>query len=229
MSKNEWYIKQQQYMKEWAESRGVTESDRSVCARKLLGKRCLSYYGHLDSPEYHDPTILGKTGCPGCDRIQGSCGIWDHPTIWRKNGKPEIIVVHPYFLSPKDEEVLKVWCEQMGLTYKIYPKSESWYNRDGTFMIEIRADKMPNGILRTPKIIAKYVTQNNSNRAHIIRYSEHNYGEKTYHALCGKYLWQPDVTVYDEKPDCLLVCIKCLDVARKHGYIIKREADEQNV
>jgi hypothetical protein len=114
-------------MTAWATMHGgIKESQGRCCLRRLMGLKCLMR--HID-------------GCEGCRQKKNR--IWDHPSLWNKDGKPYIIVLHAYDLYEDDLAQLRVYCTSSGLVCNVRPKEESFYLPSATWMIEILREGAP--------------------------------------------------------------------------------------
>lgn len=67
---------------------------------------------------------------------------WDHPSFWKRNGKPGCVVIQPYYMSEKDILDLTELCEKNGLVW--YAESElSWHFPNSTSLIIISRKDNP--------------------------------------------------------------------------------------
>jgi len=111
---------------DWMRKNRLTTAKGLLCVTRLITR-------------WHKEAKWG--GCEGCDLISRSSVI-DHPYMFRSWGDSkygiDCIVVHPYNMSPHEVGQLEKICNRFGLEYEIRPKSESWYNWHGTYMVIIR-------------------------------------------------------------------------------------------
>lgn len=113
---------------DWAKRNGLRSANGALCVKRLAKSK----------HRYSDET------CAGCDILSRSSVI-DHPYMFRsKTYNPcglECIVVHPYNMGEEEIRELENICSQYGLEYEVRPKSESWYNWHGTYMVIIRRNR----------------------------------------------------------------------------------------
>jgi hypothetical protein len=112
---------------EWANEHGGLKEAKTNCPSRLFGKRCTC-----------------NLRCPGCNRLQRllhNHPYYDHPSLWLKDGKPYVFVLQPYEWEQEAEDALAKWCEENDLTYKVRPKSDGWWVKNGTYLIEVYAGK----------------------------------------------------------------------------------------
>jgi hypothetical protein len=111
---------------DWIQKNGLKAAKGVLCVTRLTSR------GHRRS-KWKD--------CEACDMLSYA-SIIDHPYMFTKQGGSiyglDCIVVHPYDLWPENVEKLAAICSRFGLEYEVRPKSESWYNQYGTYMVIIR-------------------------------------------------------------------------------------------
>lgn len=129
------YPAQQSYLEDmqadWMQRNGLKRAKGVLCVTRLTSR------GH-SRRKWKD--------CDACDMLSYA-SIIDHPYMFTKQGESryglDCIVVHPYDLWPENVEKLDSICSRFGLEYEVLPKSESWYNQYGTYMVIIRRKNDP--------------------------------------------------------------------------------------
>lgn len=89
------------YEKSFAAIHKVKKAGGVCCPMRLLGKRCGRHIAPNYYCEEHDPRSV------------------DHASLWNRDGKPFLMVWHPYGLSYQDIRFLTTYCERLGFQFEI--------------------------------------------------------------------------------------------------------------
>jgi len=111
------YVEMRMRMLDWAEAHGLQLDNRP--------HRCLS--------------ALEQRACLSSTCRSTLADAWlDHVTLWRRGGRPVVLVAQPYVIDPEAQFTLGVLSAQPGLRVEL--RADSWYGAGTWFVGVWRAD-----------------------------------------------------------------------------------------
>ena len=99
----------------------LRESRGLVCPRRLVGKHCQIFKESSNS----------QCACQALLQTR----VFDHTTLWTRDGKPYLISAEPYHLEDDGIRALQAVCEELGLVYGL--STRSFYYPAVTFLITL--------------------------------------------------------------------------------------------
>ena len=115
--------------KEWRQHRGVRRSEGRQCVLRLAGvNRCDSC-----GPWHND--FRNGSDQPDCQG-DGRGSLFDHASLWVKDGEPSIFVFQPYGISGHGLAVLTTFCDEYGLEASIDTRP-AWHYPGYVLMVEV--------------------------------------------------------------------------------------------
>lgn len=116
-------------IEDWARRKDLTRSTGTVCVLRLNGMRCRHCYDHGKCPQ---------RGCPCRATVSGflSHAVFDHASLWNRDGKPAVFVFQPYALDQSHMKYLMKLCQRFDLQFTI-STSAAGHRPGETLMVEI--------------------------------------------------------------------------------------------